>query len=258
MAEVSTLKSETLSFGLEFGPNFFQAHLFSDAAGERHLKSIQIKEGAWAAYENELAGAGMPLFALLHTPNWTLVPSAIYDEDRAEDFLNFNTAYKAPEPIASDQLLPLDAVLIYPTDQVAEVFVTTHYPGLGLRHAAGMLLEIIQRMQQTHGQTATYIHQLGAAYHVTVYKNGVLELTNFIDAPHLEDIRYYTLFTLKQLNVALNSPVYLLGQAAANRELKQGLAQYCSKVEPIKYNANQMDSSAESENFIALNAHRCG
>jgi hypothetical protein len=254
---ISNQKGEIQSFGLEFGPNFFAAHFYADHSGEHFLHTETTTVKQWDGFTSQIRNIPMPLFAILHTACWTLVPTSIFDEDHAAEFLNFNTSPKTGQPISFDHILPLDAVLIYQSELETESFLDTHYPGLGIRHGAGVLLEMIERIQRKKPQTATYIFQLGQYYQVSVYKNGKLMLTNAIEAAHLEDIRYYVLFTQKQLNIDPSHPVHTIGEAASNVALKLALGKFCPKVENLRFTGTPEQVNSAANSFIGLNAHLC-
>jgi hypothetical protein len=254
---IAAKQHDIKSFGLEFGPNFFIIHEFSDHAGEMYIASHAVRIEDWTHERERVHHISMPLFAITHTPNWTLAPSAVFEENNAEEFLTFNTPAKPGSLVCNDRILYLEGALIYEADQVAESFLDAHYPGLGLRHGGGLYLEIIGRLQQNKPHTATYIHQLGDYYHISVYERGKLILSNAIDAPLLEDIRYFVLFTLKQLGIEPANPIYLSGEAAINESLKTALGKFYPDIQQLYYQKQDRSESAESIHFIGKNAHLC-
>jgi hypothetical protein len=174
-----------------------------------------------------------PLYGIVHSAAWTLVPEAAFNENEKEKYLLFSTAARQDSIVTYDRLLALNAVVVYNTDLLAEQFVDQLYPGLRLRHAAGLFIELAIRMQGLSKNDHIYIHQVANQFMVLVFKAGKVHLANHLETSHPEDVRYYVLYTMKNLELPESTSLKLAGQAAENLALITGLKTYLPNVEVI-------------------------
>ncbi len=243
------------SIGLEFGPNFFATYYFSDLEGEQFVSADKSSSASFKETDERLS----PLYGIIHSPAWTLIPEAAFDENEIEKYLNFSTAVSQNSIASFDRLLALNAMLIYHCDPEAEQYTDQHFPGLRLRHAAGLLIELTIRIQGLSKKNNIYIHQVANRFIVLVFKSGKLHLANHLETPHAEDVRYYVLYTMKNLELPENTSLRLIGEAAENFLLILGLKTYLTDVDTIDnpFVKNSIDSKFDSVHFLGLHSSLC-
>ncbi len=255
-------QSNIKSIGLEFGPNFFSTYFFSDFTGDTFHSCTQKPRAASLAVEKLSHTEITPLYGLVHTPYWTLIPDAVFDESVASRFLQFSTGAGPDIPVRFEKIVGTDSVIVYNTDEIAEKYTDVHFPGLGLRHAAGSLIELTNRIQRFSQSPAIYVHQIGILYKILVFQKGKLILANHVESAHKEDIRYFVLYTMNQLEISADVAICLLGDAAENPDLAKALGTHLSQiVKPENPFAREYSKSVNSEyeatHFIGLNAPIC-
>lgn len=167
------------------------------------------------------------LFALSHSPIYTLMPTSLFDEDQAKTCLGFNTEFSGKGTADSDVIPEAGISLVYSDPDEPQEMVDKHWPGLKVHHVAGQLIRVLLRLVKP-SERRCYIYAEGDTYFFFAFDKGKLLMSNAVEASHTEDALYFTLFALKQLHSEAGSdtPVTLLGSAADRTDLIEGLGAY--------------------------------
>lgn len=247
------------SVGLVFGPNFFTAYFYADVDAKELIAHTTVSEGKKSKLDAIRKKKYVPLFAFSFSKEWTLMPNDVFEENDGAAILNFNTKPDKTNVI-TDRLFGLDAVLISESDTKSNKLVEQFFPGLELKHGVGPLLDYCRKDSGSGYQM--YLHQAYTRFTLAVFNNKELILANSFDGKYDEDVRYFVLFAMKQLNIENSAKCTLLGEASVNHKIQTLLSQYLTDVRtPEKTMTEQKFSSLNNhemgQHWLGLNASAC-
>ncbi|MEI7897451.1 MAG: DUF3822 family protein [bacterium] len=163
----------------------------------------------------------------------TLVPAALYDPGENDRYLNFNFAQNRDDEIRSDHLLPLDAWQVYTLPHSALVATAGLFPGSRVIHASSLLIESVwlnykNRINAVH----VFLHVRGQHFDLMIFDGRQMSYYNSFPFQSPEDVTYYLIFVLEQLNYNPETiPLILLGNIEAVEGLSELLLRYVRHVE---------------------------
>ena len=251
------------SIGLCFEPDFFSVWFYADKFGEdcigrERFAFGEIEKIATAEFADKAV-----LFALSHSPIYTLIPTALFEEAQAKTYLAFNTEFSGKGAAESDDIPEAGITLVYNDPKESQEIIDKHWPGLKVHHAAGQLIRILLRLAKT-SERRCYIYAEGDTYFFFAFENGKLLMSNAVEASHTEDALYFTLFALRQLytEAGEKTPVTLLGAAAERPDLITGLGAYVNDLhtdlEPRDIPVSGQPDAAEfARHIIGYSAQLC-
>ena len=159
--------------------------------------------------------------AIAH-PKFTLVPSALFDEEKKESFLSFNHPLDSKETILSDTLKNLDAKNIFTISGSIESLIRKQFINVHFMHNSTSFIEglLIKNKNNTvkkvfanftsplnplsaeRGEKASGVKRSEPGYFELVILEGrTLLFNNAFSYKTPEDIAYYILFVYEQLHL---------------------------------------------------------
>ncbi len=183
----------------------------------------------------------------IYNNNSTLVPSALFDENKKNDFLKFNFS-KENIFSANDFLQELDAYNIYESSETLLKTFNEIYSRVKFFHFSSALIERMMVENKFKNETNIYLHffqknKYGTPSHFEfiILKNGKLIFYNSFVFHQKEDIAYYLLFALEQLKInPANANITLLGNIQKTDEFVELIHNYVKSVSfgsrPENYN----------------------
>ncbi len=131
---------------------------------------------------------------------YTLVPSALFDENNLADYLKFNTRLLKTDFLTYDSLPALDLVNVYIPYTSVNNFFFDQYGSFDFLHALTVILD--KHVLSYTGLTPKILINIySSSFDILVLKEGKLLLANSFDYITKEDFIYYLLFTVEQLNL---------------------------------------------------------
>jgi len=235
-------KEDIQSVGLVFEPNFFTAYFYADNEA-KEMVALQEFDSTVPLLSHEIKSL-KPLFALSFIGDFTIMPQQVFSEAEAGKYLAFNTSAGIDEA-EWERVIGLEAVLVYKRDDRSERAVDTVFPGLKLKHGLGALLEFCR--QNLTGENQIFLNQSGEIFQLVIFNQNGLVLANSITAGHAEDVRFYLLYSLKQLNMEGDPEITLLGSAAKNEPVISVLKPYFTSLSERKNKLKIVDRLAFPE-----------
>lgn len=163
--------------------------------------------------------------------SYSLIPKAIFDKSIAQNYLNFAGKNKSNHLVKWHKLQLEEAVVVYSNNfeqfKVIEqhfqhIFCVPHVAveidlhGINNKYCEGFSVEI-------------FLHQ--SFFDLLISKNGKLQFFNSFNAEAYEDVVYYTLFTLEQLNInSVKTTLNVSGNCAFKNELLKQFSKYVYQV----------------------------
>lgn len=218
-------KKDIYSIGLVFEPNFFRLYYYNDREATTLLGVEEVAYGNKPEFEN--FASLYPLYAITFNSIYTLVPHGLFDEDKAAEILHFNTSSKS-QNVDWNNIIGIDANLIFERDIQGEQFLNQYFPGLQLKHGLVSLIALCRKLKMKSSFSVILQHE--TQHSLVVFEEDELKLANSIDAKYPEDVLYYLLFTFKTLKINHDNTVYLFGQTTFNLGLRNLLSQYLPNI----------------------------
>tara|TARA_R110000850_G_scaffold277086_1_gene422329 strand:+ start:56451 stop:57281 length:831 start_codon:yes stop_codon:yes gene_type:complete len=188
----------------------FFKHITFDSALMPEEVLTEIKK-AYETYEE--LNQSVKEFTLVHQNLlFTLVPKAVFYEDQAANYLNFNAKLLPTDYVAYDTLETLDLINVYvPLTNVNNYFFE-RYGEFTYKHAASVFIESIIAQERNNNDIKMFVHLYKRQMDVLVTKGKKIQLFNSFYHTTPEDFIYYILFIAEQLSLNPDEfPLHLSG-----------------------------------------------
>lgn len=207
-------------------PNFNQLTPFVSSI-LRNSESLKIK------YKSISLG--------LYDSVFTLVPAALYEDSKKSDILriNFPEIQTNAAETAVDFLPEPDIYAIYPGNESIKKIFTEYYGKIRMGHFISPLIESLFISNKHKQEVNVYLHFFqknsygsSSRFEIIIFKEGRLLFFNSFIFQEKEDIAYYTLFVLEQLQlVPSNTGLTILGNIQRTDEMISLLKNYVKGIE---------------------------
>lgn len=163
----------------------------------------------------------------------TLIPDQLFNPDEKENYFTFNFPQEKDELILCDHLLPLAAWHIYAVPEAVVAETKIVFPKAKMTHASSLLIESIwvnykNRINAPH----VFMHLRDKIFDLVIFDGRQLNYFNTFSFRNPEDVAYYLIFVLEQLNFNPEKiPLVLLGTVELGNEVSELLLRYVRHVE---------------------------
>lgn len=132
---------------------------------------------------------------------FSIVPSALFDEENKESLLNFSCTAENEEKIHSDHLHTLEAKNIFTISKVLEsamrkCFINTHFMHHSTSFIEGLLIQNKNAKKKT-----VFANFRSSYFEIAILDEGNLVFNNAFKYKTPDDIAYYILFVYEQLHL---------------------------------------------------------
>ena len=161
----------------------------------------------------------------------TLVPVALYEEDRIKMYLNFNAELQGDEMILADDLKSMDAKNVFALPLSIKAKLDYLFPNIKYHHASSALIDtlVLQNKNQT-GQKL-FVHVQPSHLEILLIDGKKLLFYNTFNYNSAEDFIYYLLFVCEQLHLNPETiDVTLLGEIERNSTIYSLTQKYVRKL----------------------------
>ncbi|MEM9053244.1 MAG: DUF3822 family protein [Bacteroidota bacterium] len=213
------------SIGLLVGPDFFHINCYSDLDGESYVGTI---DGLTQPTNIPELSRANPLYSFSVHPNWTLIPSDIFREEDSPVYLKLNTGFIEGSAHGHDEVSGLAMTLVYEREHDLEEKSYQLKPSLQISHLAKSLISKIKRSSK--GTDSLNIYLFDNVAYVFIWKSDSLLLGNSLMFETAEDLLYYIMYTLKQLEVSTNIQTDLVGAGKYVKPVKDELKKYLANL----------------------------
>lgn len=189
-----------------------EVHFFS----EKKFKRARTPEELLAEIETVIseAEALQPKFSevtvIFTNKIYTVVPASLFDESKASEYLKFNSKILSSDFIAHDIIDSYDMVVVYvPFVNINNYFFDL-FGSFQYYHGASLFIKNVLDTEKHSILPKIYLHIQSEQFDCIVVKNGDLQLCNTYSFKTPEDLVYYVLFCLEQLNLNPDTVALLL------------------------------------------------
>ncbi len=224
---------------------------------ERVFESNYTPEELLIAMKEVLSGTaelnqGFSEVKLIYlTQNYTTVPLALFDENKASEYLKFNTKILGNDFISHDEIENNDMVVVYIPFVNINNYVFKRYGEFTYHHGASLLLKNILDREKRSENPKVYLHINQKQFDCVIVKNGKLLLCNSFLYNTPEDLVYYVLFCFEQLNLNPDSvETKLCGHIQREDPHYEILYTYIRNVDFIEDPQIQFSGEPHHEHFL--------
>lgn len=131
----------------------------------------------------------------------TLVPNALFEEDRIKMYLKFNTTLEGNEFVIADELKSIDIKNIFALPLALKVKLDQLFNNVNYHHFSSGLIDslLIQNKNQTTKKL--FVHVQATHFEALVVEGNKLLFYNTFNHHSAEDFIYYLLFVCEQLQL---------------------------------------------------------
>lgn len=138
--------------------------------------------------------------AIAH-PKFTLVPSALFDDENKNSLLGFNHPIANGEKTHSDSLRNLDARNLFTIDRELESSMRKQFPNIYFLHNATAFIEGLLVQNKNKTGKKVFANFSSSYFEVVILEGSELLFSNAFKYKTPEDIAYYILFVYEQLHL---------------------------------------------------------
>lgn len=170
----------------------------------------------------------------------TLVPSALFEEDKKEIYLNFNASLTEDEVIMTDEINSLDAKNIFALPASLKTKLNHKYSNVKYHHASSALIDTLTANNKNQTGKKIYIHIESTHFEILLIEGKNLIFYNSFNYHSTEDFIYYVLFVFEQLQLnPEKTETILLGEVEKSSALYTLTNKY---IRNIKFAERTVDS----------------
>ncbi len=253
--------------GLSKSISYFD-RIFNEASCDKYYLSIRIQpdglfysvydpaDNKYIAFEaNILAGAaeifsyiaGHPFLTrrflkklcLFSANKYTLVPSPLFIPGRESEYLDFAHKRSNNEEVGVADITSADAKLIYNTDTAWQQIITDHfYEAKRYPLTAAFIDLVITKCRRLHA-SGMFINIYDQSFDLLLIEDGKLKYCNNFSYKSNEDLVYYSVFVIDQLNInAEKIELNLSGLINENSAMLKLLRKYIRNVELLNFDGD--------------------
>lgn len=207
------------------------------------------------AENNVLNADFLEVSVVYSTPIYSLIPSVLFDETKASEYLKFNSKILANDYVAHDVLENLGITVAYVPFMNINNYFFEKYGSFNYYHSISILLKNIVEKEK-YSLPRMYLNFQQNSFDCLILKDGTLQLCNTYHFNTPEDFIYYTLFSMEQLKLNPETlSVFLCGDIEKNDPNYNTAYTYIRNLEflKIKYSNSDTNESIEDHRYFILN-----
>lgn len=183
--------------------------------------------------EEDALGKKYPSVVLgLDTPQHTIVPSPLYDPLQNGKYLEFNFGIAAPGQVRTDRLEEIDAFNVYGVSQGLFDIIMENYSGAAIVHRSSAFIKAVYHHRKINSESeGIYLNVKEQSVDLASFDGNRLVFFNSYACTGKEDMLYYTLYAIEQLNLRPDHiHLFIYGNLDFGSESHRLLEQYMRQV----------------------------
>lgn len=168
----------------------------------------------------------------LDTPRHTLVPAPLFDSGQSNKYLEFNFGMTGNGQVNADRLEEIDAYNVYSIPRGLLDVIQVNYGEAALFHRTSAMIRAIYNHQiANHAPADIFLNVRERFIDLTSFESGRLAYFNSYSCTSKEDMLYYTLYAIEQLNLRPDTvQLFISGIIDNGSESHRLLEQYIREV----------------------------
>ena len=168
----------------------------------------------------------------------TLIPTALFSKEDSSLYLDFNFEKYDQDTIFNDELrnLQINSVYCIPGDLHKKII--SYFPDAKVSHISTILIEcLFANFKNLFGQGKVFLNVRNGEFDLIIFKVKGLQYFNSFQFKAPEDLLYYLIFVMEQLNLnPEETPLVLLGDTDKKSEIFELIFRYVRNVEFVDRN----------------------
>ncbi len=193
-----------------------------------------------------------------NTPIFTFIPQALFHgKKNAIEYLKYSIDISSLKEnfVEYDRIVPIDTVNVYIPDISINNILIEYYGAFEYQHFASSLLRMLLRHYASHAYVIMYVYAEQNSFYFVMFRDIKLYYFNRFEYQTLDDLLYYILFSIEQLNInSERVPLYFIGDMNINTLICERIQRYIKYIYLMKYNKNYfsegMDEGLIHRNFV--------
>jgi hypothetical protein len=185
------------------------------------------------------------------TQNYAVVPSSLFDETKASEYLKFNTKILQNDYISYDEVANDPSVVVYVPFVNINNYIFEQFGSFQYYHAGTLLVQYLLNTEKHSQQTKVFLHVLPQQFECIILSQGKLQMCNSYLYQTPEDFIYYILFCFEQLK--LNPDIVetvLCGDISTESELYEILYTYIRHVSFLEHSLPKITTEPSHQHFL--------
>lgn len=160
----------------------------------------------------------------------TLVPAALYDPAKKNEYFYFNHKHESGESILANKLYDPDAFVLFALSRSLHEVLKEFYPDVHpISHLAPLFYHISHNRKESR-DNYIHVHVERDYFNLVIYSGKELKLCNTFRYRNISDIMYFVLNVIDKLGVGQEETIFFSGQAEKFDDLSSGLSMYIRNI----------------------------
>lgn len=169
----------------------------------------------------------------------TIIPNPLFENDKKEMYLSFNTSLEEGDLVMTDDLKSLDAKNIFAVPMRLKSKLESVFSHVTYHHFSSVLIENLLFQNKNQTTKKVYVHVQASHFEVVLMEGKKFIFYNTFQHHSAEDFMYYLLFACEQLQLnPENMEVVLLGEIERNSALYNVAQKY---IRNLKFAERKVD-----------------
>lgn len=185
------------------------------------------------------------------SPFYTLVPSSLFNESKASEYLKFNTKILANDFVSNDLVESHDIQVVYVPFVNINNFLFEKFGNFQYFHSVTVLLKHFLDKEKYAINTKVFLNVEKGWFDCLVISHGKIVLCNSYPFKSPEDFLYFTLFAFEQLQLNPDQiDVKLFGNIDNTSLLYKLLYKYIRNISFIEETSSYAENEVNHKNFV--------
>jgi len=194
--------------------------------------------------------------AVMPSKKFTIVPTALFDPGKKDEYFTFNHSYEDGELVRSNKIGDPDAFLIFSVLKPFSDLINSRYPGVYPYHHVKPLLEHISHARKSVNGNYIHIHVEREFFNLIIFNSNTLKFCNSFNYRNISDILYFVLNVFKNLDIKQEETIYFSGLTEKYDDLFSNFSIYVRHIKFAESSGNftfsYVFNDAEIHRFINL------
>lgn len=166
------------------------------------------------------------IYLLMPSPEFTPVPSPLYDPGRRDEYLVFNHGDNENRAIFSNRLNEIDSFVVFAVSKPLLETVSNYFPTTFPSHHLKPLFSHMVHSAKAAGSDYIHLHIESDYFTMAVFRDQGLHYLNVFRYRNVSDIIYFVLNGFKTLGISAETTVHLSGMTERYDDLTSVLSLY--------------------------------
>lgn len=204
------------------------SHRFEESISPYELHH-QVKEQL--REQNALDFSFSEIIVIHRNTLFCLVPQSLFDPAQMANYLKYNTKILATDHLDYDMIQGLDTANVYVPFANVNNYLYDLFGAFEFKHSGTVLLETLYKLPSSRQGTLCYVHLAESQMDLAVFSNRKLLFYNSFAFGSPQDILYFLLFSLEQLDIEMDSlKLRLLGEVEEGDAVYEFCTEYLENV----------------------------